>query len=109
MDPPGDYVALLQGCNARLMLGQYKLAIADCEKARGLSEQDVWADVNLIAAYAHNGDMAKGAAVKAEVMRRQPEQTIATLKYADSLDPDYLRIAEETFYSGLRKAGFPEQ
>jgi len=109
MNPPGDYIALLQACNAHLMLGQFKLAIADCEKAKGVSAEDVWADVNLIAAYALNGDMAKAAAAKAEVLRRQPGQTIATLKYADSLNPDYLRIADETYYSGLRMAGFPEK
>ena len=91
------------------MLGQYKLAIADCEKAKGLSAEDIWADIQLIAAYAQNGDMANAVAAKAEVMRRQPEQTIATLKYSDSLNPEYLRIADETFYSGLRKAGFPEK
>ena len=61
------------------------------------------------AAYAQNGDAAKTAAAKAEVLRRVPGYTIATLKSRGfSLNPDYIRLAEEHWYSGLRKAGFPE-
>jgi tetratricopeptide (TPR) repeat protein len=109
MDPPGDYDELYDACLARVLLGQYELAIAVCERAKGLSAEDVWVDMNLAAAYANHGNMAKAAIAKAEVLRRQPGQTIATLKNADSLNPDYLRIADEHFYSGLRKAGIPEK
>ena len=54
--------------------------------------------------------MAKAAAAKTEVLRLGPGYTIATLKANGySVNPDFLRLAEEHFYSGLRKAGFPER
>jgi tetratricopeptide (TPR) repeat protein len=109
MDPPGDWFALVNACEAHLLLGQYELAISTCEKAKGLSQEDVWADINLAAAYALHGDMGKAAEAKAELLRRLPGGTIATLKNCDSLHPDYVRLAEEHYYFGLRKAGFPER
>jgi hypothetical protein len=40
---------------------------------------------------------------------RVPGYTIAALKSTDySVNPDYIRSAEEQWYSGLRKAGLPE-
>jgi tetratricopeptide (TPR) repeat protein len=109
MDPPGEFLALLAACEAHLLFGQYELAIATCEKAKGLSVENVQTDINLAAAYAHHGDALKAATAKAEVLRRQPGVTIATLKNSDSLHPDYVRLADEHVYSGLRKAGFPER
>ena len=108
MDPPGDYSALFNVCEAHLLLGQYEMAIAACEKAKGLSAEDIWADMNLVAAYTPLGETAKASTAKAEVLRRQPEFTITTLKNGDSLHPDYVRLADEHYYSGLRQAGFPE-
>ncbi len=92
-----------------MLLGQYELAIADCERAKGLNAKWVWVDLNLAAAYAHRGDTARAATEKAEVLRLQPGQTIAMLKNSDSLHPDYVRLSDETMYAGLRKAGLPEK
>jgi tetratricopeptide (TPR) repeat protein len=109
MDPPGDFWELRNACEAHL-LGQYEQTIATCEKAKGLSSEDWWVDLFLAAAYAHHGDTAKAAAAKAEVLRLVPGYTIATLKSNGyTANPDYIRLAEEHFYSGLRKAGFPER
>jgi class 3 adenylate cyclase/tetratricopeptide (TPR) repeat protein len=109
LNPPGDYFALFNVCEAQLLLGQFKAAIAACERAKGLSAEDIWADVNLAAAYANLGETDKAEAAKAEVRRRQPELTIAAIRNGDSLHPDYVRLANQYYYSGLRKAGFPEQ
>ena len=98
-----------EACRAHLLLGQYQQAIVACEKAKGLDRENWFVDLLLVAAYAHQGDTAKAAAAKAEVLRQIPGFTIATLKSKGySLNPDYIRLAEEQWYSGLRKAGFPE-
>jgi tetratricopeptide (TPR) repeat protein len=109
MNPHGEVGSLFNACFAHLLLGRYELAIADCERAKGLNVRNVWTDVVLAAAYAQRGDMAKAAIAKAEVLRQQPGWTIATMKYVDSLHPDYVRLSDEHYYSGLRKAGFPER
>jgi tetratricopeptide (TPR) repeat protein len=109
VDPPGDFLEMRNACEAHLLLGQYEQAIAACDKAKGLSREDWSVDLFLVAAYAHKGDIAKAVAAKAEVLRRVPGYTIAMLKSRGySLNPDYIRLAEEQWYSGLRKAGFPE-
>jgi len=109
LDPPGGYMQMRPACEAHVLLGQYERAIAVCEKIKGLNREDWMVDLLLAAAYAQNGDAAKTAAAKAEVLRRVPGYTIATLKSRGfSLNPDYIRLAEEHWYSGLRKAGFPE-
>jgi tetratricopeptide (TPR) repeat protein len=109
MDPSGDAGELFISCEAHLLLGQYELAIADCERAKGLRPGDVGANVYLAAAYALQGDTAKAATAKAEVLRVYPKFIIAALKKSYALHPDYVRLAEEHVYSGLRKAGFPEK
>jgi adenylate cyclase len=110
MDPPGNWMEMRNACEAHLLLGQYEQAIVACDKAKGLSREDWMVDLFLAAAYAHHGDAAKATAAKAEVLRRVPGYTIATLKSRGySLNPDYIRLAEEQWYSGMRKAGFPEQ
>jgi tetratricopeptide (TPR) repeat protein len=108
-DPPGGWGEMRDACEAHLLLGQYEQVIARCEKAKGLRSDDWWVDLFLAAAYAHHGDMAKAAAAKAEVLRLVPGYSITRLKANGySLNPDFIRLAEEHFYSGLRKAGLPE-
>jgi adenylate cyclase len=110
LDPPGDFAEFRMACEAHLLLGQYEQAIAACEKAKGLSVEDWWVDLFLAAAYADHGDTARAAASKAEVLRLVPGYTIARLKSNGyTVNPDYIRLAEEHFYSGLRKAGLPER
>ncbi len=109
-DPPGGFGELRGACEVHLLLGQYEQAIARCERARGLDADDWWVDLFLAAAYGHRGDMQKAAAAKAEVLRLVPGYSIARLKANGySLNPAFIRLAEEHFYSGLRKAGLPEK
>ncbi len=63
----------------------------------------------LAAAYANSGDMDKAAAAKAQILRTVPGCTISQLRakrYSDH--PEYVKLAEENYYPGLRKAGLPE-
>jgi len=55
MDPPGGWWTLRVGCEAHLLLGQYDLAIAACEKAAGRTGEDFDIAYFLAAAYAHTG------------------------------------------------------
>ena len=64
----------------------------------------------LVAAYAHEGEVAKAEAAKAALLRRRPGFSIADHKRAGySNEPAYLQQNETHLYSGLRKAGIPEQ
>src|SRR5262249_59898104 len=109
MDPRGGSVRLYTGCEAYLLLGEYVPAIATCEKAKGLNREDWMIDVFLVAAYAQADDTQKAQQAKAEVLARAPGLTIAALKARRvSANPDYIRLTETNLYSGLQKAGFPE-
>ena len=94
---------------AHLHLGQYDDAIAVCEKALALG--DYWYRYLLLtAAYAQKGDMMKAAAAKAELLKRQPNVSIAWLKsFSVRRNPIYVQQSEATQLAGLRKAGIPEQ
>jgi adenylate cyclase len=110
LDPRSPDVAsyLRVKCDAYLLLGNYDEAIAACEKSLAL--QDSWIPrMDLVAAYAQKGDMAKTAEAKAEVMKRQPQMSIANVKALRFSDnPIFLRQLEDHVYPGLRKAGIPE-
>ena len=110
MDPPGDWYAMMNACFAHILLRQHEQAIAECDKAKGLSVED-WTDkLFLAAAYAQQGDTARAAAEREEVLRHVPGYTIAVLKAKEySVNPDYVRLVEESVYPALLKAGFPEK
>jgi class 3 adenylate cyclase/TolB-like protein len=95
-------------CEAHLLIGEIDQAIATCEKASALTNE-VFVQVMLAAAYANHGDVPKGAAAKADVLRASPEFTIALARQQHVNDPEYVRLAEKYLYGGLRKAGFAEQ
>lgn len=110
LDPRSPYVGyILQlQCSANLNLGRYDAAIAACERGLGLDD-DWFKYVLLLGACAQKGDMVKVEAVKRELLKRQPEITIARLK-APRLwaNPAYQQQREAHLYAGLRKAGIPE-
>jgi tetratricopeptide (TPR) repeat protein len=110
LDPHSSTVPLyLQfQCYAYLFLGRYDNAISACEKALVL--EDNWQRHQLlVAAYAQKGDMAKAAAEKAELMKRQPNMTIArSTALLPSNNPIFLQQREAHALPGLRKAGIPE-
>jgi len=109
MDPEEGGRGMRIACEAHLLLGRYAESVADCERAlgRGFDEFDV--AYFLAPAYAHIGDGRAGAEA-AKILRRSPGFTIGVLKAKKySVQPDYLNMAEEHWYTGLRKAGIPEK
>ena len=110
MDPPGGWWTLRAGCEAHLLLGQYEYAITACEKAAGRAGEDFDIAYFLAAAYAHVGSVARAAEELSKIQRSAPGFTIATLRAKRySTHPEYMRLAELHWYSGLRKAGMAEQ
>jgi adenylate cyclase len=106
MNPPNRGYPLQAACQAHLLAGQADQAIATCEK---LGRRDVSWYVVMAAAYANHGDMEKAAAAKAELLKIVPGYTISQLRakhYSDH--PEYVKLAEQYWYAGLRKAGFRE-
>ncbi len=110
MDPAAGWWKSRVGCEAHLLLGQYDDAIAACEKAAGQTGDDFDIAYFLAAAYSHKGRTERAAQEKAKILRRAPGFTIAALRAKRySVNPEYMRLAEEHWYSGLRKAGIPEK
>jgi len=110
MDPQGNPGQMAVACEAQLLLGHYEQAVTSCEKAKGLSGDNTMVDLFLSAAYAQLGNAGKATAAKDDVQRSIPGYTIATHKAKRySVNPEYVRLADEHLYSGMRKAGFAEQ
>ena len=110
MDPPGNWWTVRAGCEAHLLLGQYNEAIAACERAAGRGGDEFDLAYFLAPAYAHVGNTARAESEAAKILRSAPGFTIAALRAKQySTNPEYMRLAEEHWYSGLRKAGIPEK
>ena len=110
MDPPGSWFESRVACEAHLLLGQYDDALAACEKATGRGGDEFDIAYFLAAAYAHTGNSIRAREEAAKILKGAPGFTIATLRAKQySTHPDYMRLAEEHWYSGLRKAEIPEQ
>jgi Adenylate cyclase, family 3 (some proteins contain HAMP domain) len=109
VDPGALEDATRMACEAHLLAGQADDAVTMCERAAGLTH--AWIiPAFLAAAYANQGNFAKATEAKDEVLRQQPEYSIAVLKSKRySAHPTYLKLAEAYWYEGLRKAGLPEQ
>jgi TolB-like protein/tetratricopeptide (TPR) repeat protein len=103
------YRGLELKCSANLNLGRYDAAIAACERSLALG--DYWFTyVLLLGAYAKKGDMVRAEAVKQELLKRQPEISIAKLKAPGIWShPAYQQQREAHLYAGLRKVGIPEK
>jgi class 3 adenylate cyclase/TolB-like protein/tetratricopeptide (TPR) repeat protein len=96
-------------CRAQLSLGHYEEAISSCERAAALNNW--WVNyMFLTAAYAQQGEMAKAMAARSQVLKYQPGLTIARLKAVRISDNEVFWQQTETYvFSGLRKAGIPDQ
>jgi tetratricopeptide (TPR) repeat protein len=103
-----DPAYLFSACHAHIHLGRYKEGIDECERAVA-DNNDYWVYLDLTAAYAQTGDMARAAAAKAQLMKRVPDFTIARLE-AKKLSNHAVWVEEirTHFIPGLRKAGVPE-
>jgi TolB-like protein/tetratricopeptide (TPR) repeat protein len=110
IDPPGEGADWYYVCRGNLMLGQYKEAVPACETAAALDAPSWQNQLQLLAAYAQNGDMEKAARVKVQLLERQHGYTIAIDRARLFSDhPDFVKQVETHLYPGLRKAGIPEQ
>ncbi len=107
---PLDGRALFFRCWLYLALGRYKDAIAACEKAAGTSSDNWGVHLFLVAAYGHEGEVAKAEAAKAALLRSRPGFSIADLNQGElSNEPAWLQQSETHLFAGLRKAGVPER
>ena len=95
-------------CASYLLIGSYNEAIAACERSLAL-EDDWLAHMDLVAAYAQKGDMAKTVLAKAALLQGQPQMSLAYVKALRLSDNSiFLQQLEDHVYPGLRKAGIPE-
>jgi tetratricopeptide (TPR) repeat protein len=96
-------------CSAHLNLGQYDEAIAACENALALRESSL-KYLFLLGALAQKGDTAKADAAKAQLLKLEPDISLARLKAGRIwTNPLYQQQREAHLYAGLRKVGIPEQ
>lgn len=101
---------LLVTCHARLLMGQYSLAAGACERAAGGNPLAWSVHLYLAAAQAQLGNLERARSSLQVVDRMSPGHTIARLRnYRHWSNPEYRRLAEDTYYAGLRKAGMPER
>jgi tetratricopeptide (TPR) repeat protein/TolB-like protein len=97
-------------CQARLLLGDAKRAVGDCERAGASFGHDTLTDALLAAAYANAGQLSAAQTTVSELLKVAPAFSIAQLRskrYSDH--PEYLQRVESTWYAGLRSAGVPER
>jgi adenylate cyclase len=102
-------VAEFYRCAALLGLGRYDDAAAACR--RSVAQNDQWlTHLVLVAAYAQNGDAIRTTLERARLLIQRPGFTIADLKGLDRNvgTPAYFQLADAHLYTGLRKAGIPE-
>lgn len=104
-----DADGLFMRCRAHLSLGHYDEAINACERSAALANDWV-TDMFLTGAYAQTGQMTKASGTKSRLLKIRPEFTIARMKTGGVSDnPVFWQQTETHVFSGLRKAGIPEQ
>jgi TolB-like protein len=103
-----DSATLFGACHAYIHLGRYEEALSQCERAVA-SDNFYWLYLDLIAAYAETGDMARAAAAKDQLLKRVPDFTISRLLAKQfSNNPVWSEEIRTRFVPGWRKAGLPE-
>jgi adenylate cyclase len=114
LDPNGRDIAFLlrQKCKAYSFLGQYEEAIPICEKS-ATDRQFMYPFIYLTADYAQLGEMDRAASAKTQLLKLNPQFTIARLGIAvapnAARSPAWMHQAETYVIPGLRKAGIPEK
>jgi len=107
LDPQVDTMSVVG--EVRLFLGEYEEAVESGERARAGGADIFMVELFLAAAYAHLGDATNAAVARAGVLRAVPGYSIAVHKSKGySTHPEYIRLAAEHLYAGMRKAGFSE-
>ena len=105
-----QFADLLQRkCGAYVILGRYEEAVAPCEKSAGLGG-DVFTYIYMTAAYAQQGQDAKAAAAREQLLKLWPDFALTRWKSLTASDsPVYWQQVETHLFAGLRKAGVPEK
>jgi len=109
MDPPGGPAIHRWLCGARVMMGRYDEAAPACERAAAMVR---WYEDQMLltAIYAHQGDSARTALARAELLKQKPGLTIENnLARRLSDMPAFHQQLRDHVESGLRKAGVPER
>jgi adenylate cyclase len=101
------FLAAIGWCH--LLLGDDKAGIEWGLKARSVNPAYTWANLLLADAYAHVGDEKEARAALATALRSNPHLSIRVLQQVGGSEPAWVKLADERFYDGLRKAGLPEQ
>jgi adenylate cyclase len=101
------FLAAIGWCH--LLLGDDKAGIEWGLKARSVNPTYTWANLLLADAYAHLGDEKEARAALATALRSNPHLSIRVLQQVGGSEPAWVKLADERFYDGLRKAGLPEQ
>ena len=109
LDPESIGWAMRFACEAYLLLGRFGDAVSACEKAGG-TNSDWFIASYLAAAYANQGELDKASAARDAILRTVPGYSIAQVRAKHYSDvPEYVKMAETNWYTGLRKAGIPER
>jgi class 3 adenylate cyclase/TolB-like protein/Flp pilus assembly protein TadD len=98
-------VLLHYRCRAQLLKQQYTEAVASCQ--RGLAFVPDWSDYMLLAAaYAQLGDMDNARTARQELLRRNPQFTLAWYQSLPGVTP--AAGIDAIIIAGLRKASIPQ-
>ena len=107
MNPGNTWYEFMNQCYAYLLLGQADRAIQACEKSNGYN--DFWAThAFLVAAFANKGDMERAVSAARALQQGAPGYTIARAKRYSEV-PEFVKLAEEYWFAGMRKAGVPDE
>lgn len=102
-EPEIEMAFAFYACEARLALGQFEAAVAECERAAAFGRH--WAlDMYLAAAWGQLGETAKAAEAAARLRKTLPGFTIGKFK---ARFPRKSAAQVEAIADGLRKAGVP--
>ena len=111
MDPPGDWWVVRAECEALLLLGQV------CRGRHGVRESHrplrrrfrhrILPRGSLCTHGKFNPGPTRKPPKSSKARRDSPSPALRAKRY--STHPEYMRLAEEHWYSGLRKAGIPEK
>lgn len=92
---------------AYVLLGRWDDAIEAGAKALVLPTDLATLQLNLAAAFAQKNDFERARFSLRESTKIRPLSSVAQLKTVN--EPQYLRLAQDTLFEGLRKAGLPEE
>jgi tetratricopeptide (TPR) repeat protein len=102
-------VWVILACAAHVQLGDYKLAVDECERSLASVSGGWLIYANLTVAYAMGGDAEKAAQAKAKLLASTPAFTISRYETKRAFfSPEAIARDRDHMIAGLRKAGVPE-